>query len=129
MATIYVPGKGHMDTTLFGIDRALHDYDDRLYLKFNEVQQEWCVYVKVPRGTGDDVPVLGLGTEKPHRDYVMEKIRSMDTMTHASKMLDVIDRHNQKIKDEQAYKFNEQVLEAGEKIIVGATGNKINYKV
>ncbi len=130
MATIYVPGKGHMDTTLFNIDRALHQYDENLYLKFNDEQQEWCVYVKVPRDSDiPDVPVLGLGHEKPHKDYVMEKIHKMDTKTHAKNMLTEIDRHNDRIKAERALQFKDAVLDAGEKVVAGALHNKVNWKV
>lgn len=114
MTSIYVPGKGNMDTRILRVDRALHQYDERLYLKFNEVSQEWCVFVKVPRGSGDDVPVLGLGTEVPHRDYVLEKIRSMDTKTHASNMLELIRRNNDKVREDGQKKFLDGAYETAD---------------
>ena len=129
MTSIYVPGKGLMDTTLLSIEKALTEYDERLYLKFNEERQQWCVWVKVPRPS-EDIPVLGLDPNvRLHKDYVMEKIISMDTQRHANNMLDMIDKHNAKLKAEQNQKFLGEVEEHGNKITSAWLSNKINYKV
>lgn len=129
MTSIYVPGKGLMDTTLLSIEKALGEYDERLYLKFNDEQQQWCVYVKVPR-PGTDVPVLGLDPDvRLHKDYVMERMVSMDTRRHATNMLVAIDKHNEKLKAEQNQKFLGEVEDHGDKMASAWLSNKINYKV
>lgn len=81
MTTLFIPGRGNVDTNAYRIDRAVNAYDERLMFAKNEQTGDWCVYIRMP-GAEPPYPVVGFGRDVPQLDDVMYRIRKADTMKH-----------------------------------------------
>jgi hypothetical protein len=85
MSGIYVPGQGEMSFDEIRIDRAVKEYDERLFFARNADTWDWCVFIKMPYGE-PAFPVLGFGTSSPSFDTVLDRLRKGDTLKNGDKI-------------------------------------------
>lgn len=97
MSGIYIPGHGEMSLDEIRIDRAVREYDGRLFFARNSDTWDWCVYVKMPRPE-PAYPVIGFGAELPSLDEVMRRVHRSDTKRHGWQIYDEI------VKSQEDYK-------------------------
>lgn len=97
MSGIYIPGKGEMTWEQIKIDRAVREYDERLFFGRNTDTGDWCVFITLPRPR-DPYPVIGFGHELPHVSKVLENLTRGDTLRNGNAIYDEI------VKSQQDYK-------------------------
>ena len=94
---IVVPGRGVVNLDAERVNRAVQEYDERLRFGFNEVNGDWVVYIKMPRGfdaayyiEGEPVyPVLGFQKRIPPVDEALGRIRLSDSWREGSRIYDL----------------------------------------
>ncbi len=121
--TILVPGRGLVNLDALAVDRAVKEYDERLSFGYNPKNEDWVVYIKLPRDfegawyqiDGENVmPVLGVGREIPKPEVVTQRLWETDAWRNGEEMYDNMLKHNAAIKaeeEEQASQLNQEVAE------------------
>lgn len=109
MSGIYIPGHGEMSFDEIRIDRAVREYDERLFFARNADTWDWCVFIKMPRPE-PAYPVIGFGRELPPVDEVMRLVHRSDTKRHGWAIYDEI------VKSQEDYKktFRDKADDASE---------------
>jgi hypothetical protein len=97
MSSIYIPGHGEMSFDEARIDRAVREYDERLFFARNAETWDWCVFVRMPRPE-PAYPVIGFGQELPPVDEVMRRVYRADAHKHGFEIYDEI------LASQEAYK-------------------------
>lgn len=97
MSKIYIPGHGELSFDEYRIDRAVREYDERLFFARNNDTWDWCVFVRMP-GNEPAYPVIGFGQELPPLDEVMRLVHRSDTKRHGWQIYDEI------VASQEAYK-------------------------
>lgn len=121
---IVVPGRGVLNLDAEAVNRKIQEYDERLRFGFNEANQDWCVYIRMPRGfdayyyiSGEPVyPVLGFGGRIPSADEVLSRLHQADTMQHGMRILEVMNKENEKLKKHQDDAAGDLAGEVAERI-------------
>jgi|LakMenEpi03Aug12_release.lakeMendotaPanAssembly.Ray.scaffolds.fasta_scaffold438218_2 hypothetical protein len=85
MSSIYIPGRGELTWEQIRIDRAVKEYDERLFFARNAVTGDWCVYIKMPFGE-PPFPVLGFGATTPPVNVILERLKKGDTLKNGEKI-------------------------------------------
>lgn len=107
MTSLFVPHKGGFyDVEEYKIQKAVQEYDERLTLALNENTGDWCIYYRRSR-EDPFFPVLGLGNTLPDKDAVLRRIYNADTVRHGQKMLEQINKKNDKLQRQ-----NDQEIDA-----------------
>ena len=109
MNSIYIPGHGELSWDEYRADRAVKEYDERLFFARNYDTWDWCVYVRMPGGE-PAMPVIGFGREIPSVDEVLRRVSNADTMRHGWQIFDDI----QKSQEAHKKKFRDAADEATE---------------
>ena len=109
MSSIFIPGMGEKSFDELRIDRAVREYDERLFFARNADTRDWCVFITMPRPE-PPYPVIGFGSELPPVDEVMRLVHRSDTKRHGWQIYDEI------IKSQEDYKkrFRDAADEATE---------------
>lgn len=109
MSSIFIPGQGEKSFDELRIDRAVREYDERLFFARNADTHDWCVFIMMPRPE-PPYPVIGFGRELPPVDEVMRLVHRSDTKRHGWQIYDEI------IKSQEDYKkqFRDAADEATE---------------
>lgn len=97
MSSIFIPGMGEKSFDELRIDRAVREYDERLFFARNADTRDWCVFITMPRPE-PPYPVIGFGRELPPVDEVMRLVHRSDTKRHGWQIYDEI------IKSQEEYK-------------------------
>ncbi len=97
MSGIYIPGHGEMSWDEIRVDRAVREYDERLFFARNADTWDWCVYIKMPYGE-PAYPVIGFGRDVPPVDVVMGRVYRGDMTRHGWALYDEI------VKSQKDYK-------------------------
>ena len=113
MSGIYIPGHGEMSFDEIRIDRAVKQYDERLFFARNADTWDWCVFIKMPRPS-NPYPVIGFGREVPPVDHVIERIMEADTMRSGNKIYDEIVRSQSDYKKSLEYNADQASEESAE---------------
>lgn len=102
MSNIWVPTshrfRGELDAR-----KAASDYDPNLDFGFNENTGQWCVFLKqgtMAAAAEKDLPILGFD-HIPSRDEVQKRLYQVDALRRGREVLDDLNRHNQRIRDER----------------------------
>lgn len=98
MNNIYIPGRGELSWDEIRVDRAVKEYDERLFFAKNIETRDWCVFIKMPHGE-DPYPVIGFGKEIPPKEVVLEKLYKADTMRHGWDIFNSIQKSQNDFKD------------------------------
>jgi hypothetical protein len=144
MTMIYVPGRGNVSLRAGSIDRALHQYDERLFFSQHPETGQWTVFVKIERDLGPEVGTVVDGQRGypifafPHgqdvdsltADTIMQRVYAADTLRHGEKMLDELHAHNERIKQKHrdaAAEAEEVYAEAVESYVRGHESGDIKF--
>lgn len=117
MGAIYLPGRGVVDLAGVSVDRAVNQYDERLSFGRNEETGDYCIFVKMPRGwDGPEhgLPILGFQREVPTVDEAMKRLWQSDTLRHGERILNEVNRENDRIQRELDYRASEGAGELAE---------------
>lgn len=121
-ANILVPGLGMVNPAALRVNEAVKEYDDRLRFGFNEINQDWVIYILMPRDfdaayfiDGQPVyPVLGFGSEIPHPEDAVRRLYQADTVRNGNAILDRMNEDNDYLrsqKDKEMAEFDEEMAE------------------
>lgn len=102
---IWVPDS-FTDKLITSINRAVRNYDERLFFGRNETNGDWVVFIKMPHGE-DPIPVLGFQNRMPDPDKVIKKLMECDTKRHGDYILDKMNADNERLRKEQRKKVEE----------------------
>ena len=114
---IVVPGRGVVNLDAEKVNRAVMEYDERLRFGFNPSNNDWIIYIKMPREfeaayyiEGEPVyPCIGFQDRIPHPDEAMARLRMADSMAHGMNLY-------RRVTDSQA-KYRASIEEAADEAI------------
>lgn len=89
---VAVLGRGLVDSDELAVDRAVTEYDERLYFARNEQTGQYCIYLKTI-STEPDLPLVGWDTI-PHPEDAVKRLYQTDSLRHGEKILDDMNRRN-----------------------------------
>jgi hypothetical protein len=101
-APIWVP-PSHAFREATAVNAAVREYDPELQFGRNEANGQWCIFME---RHGNRVPILGF-REIPHPDDALKRLYQADTRRHGSKILDDLNKENQRIKAEKEHAVQE----------------------
>jgi hypothetical protein len=113
MTSLFIPGRGTVDTRAWRVDQAVNEYDERLLFAKNEETGDWCVFVRMP-GAEPPYPVCGFGRDIPSVDDVMVRIRRSDTMRNGDAIYKDLIRSQEKYRAELKYNGDQATDESVE---------------
>ena len=113
MSSIFIPGQGTKSFDELRIDRAVREYDERLFFARNDDTRDWCVFITMPRPE-PPYPVIGFGSELPPVEEVMRLVRRSDTKRHGWKIYDEIVQSQEDFKKQFRVKADEATEESAE---------------
>lgn len=102
----FVVGRGMVDSDVLAVDRALNEYDERLYFDQNAQTGQWCAFLKTPPSE-PDLPIFGWDYV-PDPEGAIRRIYQADSLRHGAEILNQIDRAN----DERNRPYDEAVENA-----------------
>ena len=114
-ANIWVP-PSHYDKMAVDVRLAVREYDPELNFGINEANGQWCIFME---RHGERIPILGFAGI-PHPDDALKRLYNSDTRRHGSKILDDLNKHNEKIQAEKKYAVDEAAGELAEVAEYGA---------
>lgn len=88
----FVAGRGMVDSEVLAVDKAVSEYDERLYFDRNQNTGQWCAFLKTPPSE-PDLPIFGWD-HIPHPHDAVKRIYQNDALRHGDEILDRIDREN-----------------------------------
>lgn len=95
---VFVNGRGMVDSGVLAVDRAVNEYDERLYFDRNRDTGDYCVYIKTPANE-PDVPVIGF-QEIPHPEDALKRLYHADSLRHGEEILEGMRRRNEAARKE-----------------------------
>lgn len=150
---ILVPGKGIVNVDALRVDTAVREYDERLRFGYNPVNQDWIVYIALPRDyqgahysiDGEPVmPVLGFAGRIPQPSEATRKLYETDAWRHGNKLYDKMLKENERLKKKNAEDAEAEIAEAVEraehainyytgegttKVFFGSTSKRRGYRI
>jgi hypothetical protein len=90
----FVQGRGMVDSDILVVDKAVSEYDERLYFDRNLDTGQWCIYLKTPPSEAD-LPILGFD-EVPNPEAAVKRLWQADTLRHGEKILNDMWKRNEK---------------------------------
>ena len=115
MSKIWIPGRGEYDTRAYRVDKAVNEYNDRLFFDKNMDTGDWCVFVRMP-SPEPPVPVHGFGQSIPEPEVVVKKIWESDSARHGEKILDEFIKSQERFIAEKRYAADEATGDSAEHI-------------
>lgn len=103
MENLWVPN--NVNKQELKAQRVVQEYDERLELARHELTGDWVVCLKMEGGSL--YPVIGLGRDLPDPYDLKIRIRKADLRREGSRMLDEINKNNERIRQEYARKAEE----------------------
>lgn len=103
---IQVPGRGAMDLSAYRVNKAVHEYDERLIADRNPKTGVDTVFIEMARDTewADDdgvaingsryMPIIGFPEGFPESDVVLKRLYEADASRHGSNILNWMNRRN-----------------------------------
>lgn len=96
------------------VNDACYEYDSRLYFAFNETDNQYCIFIKMPHGTAPR-PLLGFD-EIPHPEDAIKRLYKADTLRFGEEIYDKLLRNNEAIKKASEDKASDGTGDAAERI-------------
>jgi hypothetical protein len=115
MSSIFIPGRGSLSWSEINADRAVKEYDDRLFFARNEETRDWCIFIRMPHGE-DPVPLLGFGDEIPTAEVALERLIKSDTMRFGKEIYDDLVKSQEKYRAKLEYDASQASDEAVEPV-------------
>lgn len=119
---IWVP-PAYLYRGVSAVSKAVREYDPELQFGQNEANGQWCIFME---RDGQRIPVLGF-RDIPHPDDALKRLYHSDARRHGSKILDEMNKHNEKIRAEQERTIQEQQGELIEVIEHGAREDGLHH--
>lgn len=121
---IVVPGRGLVNLEAEAVNRAVQEEDSRLRFGWNEVNQDWIVYILMPRGFDayyriEDqpvYPVVGFGSTIPDPRDAIERLRAADGRRHGFKILNQLNKDNERVRQLGRDKQAESIGDTADRI-------------
>lgn len=113
MTSLWIPGRGSMDTRVFRVDKAVREYNDRLSFDRNHDTGDWCVFMRMP-SPEEPLPLFGFGDSIPEPDEVVKQLWKADSLRHGEKILDQIVREQEERKQKYEYAASQASEESAE---------------
>jgi len=111
--SLWIPGAGEVNPKVTRLQRAVEAYDERLVLARHNVTGDWVIFIKLEGG--NLYPVLGIGRELPDDpEEIRYRLYKADARRHGTKILDDINRANERILAEKRYAADEAIGETAE---------------
>ena len=90
----FVTGRGMVDSDVLAVDRAVSEYDERLYFDRNSETGDWCIFLKtIP--SEPDIPVLGWDHQEiPSPEAALKRLYQADSLRQGEEILDGMKRRN-----------------------------------
>lgn len=89
----FVSGRGMVDSDVLAVDRAVSEYDERLYFDRNLETGQYCIYLRtIP--SEPDLPLFGFD-EIPQPLEAVGRLHRADTLRHGEQILDDMKRRNE----------------------------------
>jgi hypothetical protein len=120
---IWVP-PSYYDRQVASVSTAVREYDPELSFGLNEANGQWCIFME---RNGERIPLLGF-QGIPHPDDALKRLYKSDTRRHGSKILDDMNDHNEKLRQEQLAKVHEAEGELAEVVEFGAREDGLHKK-
>ena len=112
---IYIPGRGSVDSSVYKVDAAVRQYNERLSFGLNEDTGDYCIFMRMPRPE-PNLPILGFGTSVPHPDEACKKLWESDTMIHGDKILKDILKSQEEFKNAKRYAADQAASDSAERM-------------
>jgi len=111
MITVFHNRLGYVDFNVVKVDKAVEQYDERLFLDKHPETKDWVVYIRMER-PAEPYPVLGLGWELPQVHEVIQKLRESDSRREEirQRML----KYNADLQKQREYAIQEEVKQGAE---------------
>lgn len=125
MTNILVPGRGLVNLDALRVDEAVKEYDERLAFGYNPVNQDWVVYIKLPRDyegatysidNEPVMPVLGFQDRIPHPQEATRRLYETDAWRNGEAIYNRMLEHNDKLKAERNAAYEAEIEEAGDRM-------------
>lgn len=125
-ATLYVPGRGVVNLAYRAVDRAVAEYDERLFAADHPQTGTPSIFIKMPpdsewnleEGLSIDgnrcVPVMAFPHGMPHEDAVLRRLHETDAVRRGKELLDDLNRRNDALKEPARREAAEQAGEVAE---------------
>ncbi len=112
---IYISDRGLVDSDVYKVDRAVKQYNERLSFEFNEENQDYCIYMRMPYPERP-IPILGFGKKIPRPDQACKKLWESDTMIHGEKILDDILKSQEEFRKAKRYAADQASGDSAERV-------------
>jgi hypothetical protein len=121
---ILVPGRGLVNLDAERVNKAVMEYDERLRFGYNPANDDWIIYIRMPQSFEayyyiDDEPVypcIGFGTSIPAPEYALHRLKAADTLRHGERILNEMNRLNEKWRAERDAEAADHTAEVAERI-------------
>jgi hypothetical protein len=121
---IVVPGRGVVNLDAEKVNRAVMEYDERLRFGYNAQNDDWIIYIKMPRGfeaayyiEGEPVyPCIGFKNRIPHPDEALARLKTADTMRHGMRIYNKVVDSQAKFRAKAEETANEGIEEAAQRM-------------
>lgn len=91
-APIWLPGQGMVSLEGTRVDKALREYDERLFLGRNENTGDYCVFIKM--GPSEPPYPLYGWREVPSVEEALKQVQSRDAKRRGDEILNELRKHN-----------------------------------
>jgi len=115
MSKIWIPGRGDYDTRAYRVDKAVREYNERLFFDKNMETGDWCVFVRMP-SPEPPVAVHGFGNEIPEPDVVIKKVWESDSARHGDRIFEEFMKSQEKFIAHKRYIADEATGDSAEHI-------------
>lgn len=115
MSGIYIPGHGEMSWDEIRVDRAVKEYDERLFFARNADTWDWCVFIKMP-APEPAYPVIGFGYNVPPVEVVMKRVMDADTLRAGNQIYDDMIKSQNDYRARLEYEASQASEEAAEPV-------------
>lgn len=89
----FVQGRGMVDSDVLAVDRAVSEYDERLYFDRNPETGDYCIYMKMLPGEAP-LPILGFEKVIPSPEAALRRLYAADSMRQGEEILNGMRRRN-----------------------------------
>jgi hypothetical protein len=99
---LWVPGQGLVNLEGTAVDRAVREYDERLFFGRNATTGLHTVFMKMEHGE-PPLPILAFADGVPAPEQAVKRLYDTDARRHGLEILDRINRENEEIKNQHRY--------------------------
>jgi hypothetical protein len=122
-ANIWVPNSFTYREAMV-VNKVVREYDPELQFGRNESNGQWCIFME---RNGEKIPILGF-QGIPHPDDAVKRLYNSDARRHGSKILDDMNKHNEKLRLAREDEINDATGQLAEAAEFGAREDGLHDK-